>query len=125
MLAGISVSVSGICLLWPFDLHPFAPTFRVINVFGSWVGYTLPTDLTALQETQLSLVWHAVVALMFVTLIIAHIYIGTLGMEGAFRAMNDGQVDENWAHQHHSLWYEKVKQAEKAAPADGAAVPAE
>ena len=34
----------------------------------------------------------------------AHIYIGTIGMEGAFEAMGEGTVDVNWAKQHHSLW---------------------
>jgi formate dehydrogenase subunit gamma len=37
-------------------------------------------------------------------LIIAHIYIGTIGMEGAFDAMGSGKVDENWAREHHNLW---------------------
>jgi formate dehydrogenase subunit gamma len=120
ILAGLSVSISGICLIWPFEFHPFAPTFRALNVFG--LG--LPTELTALQETQLSLLWHAIVALVFITLVIAHIYIGTLGMEGAISAMTDGQVDENWAHQHHALWLEEVKEAEHQPPS-GAAVPAE
>ena len=125
MLAGVSVSVSGICLIWPFEFHPFAPTFTAINVFTGPFGLTLPTELTALQETQLSLVWHAIVALVFITLVLAHIYIGTLGMEGAITAMTDGQVDENWAHQHHSLWLEQVKEAEKREPPAAAAVPAE
>jgi formate dehydrogenase subunit gamma len=39
----------------------------------------------------------------------AHIYIGTIGMEGAFEAMGTGTVDVNWAKQHHSLWYEQEK----------------
>jgi len=121
ILAGISVSISGVCLIWPFEFHPFAPTLKVLNVFG--LG--LPTELTALQETQLSLLWHAIVALLFITLMIAHIYLGTLGMEGAFSAMNDGQVDENWAHQHHSLWLEEVKATEQHQPPSAAAVPAE
>lgn len=35
--------------------------------------------------------------------------LGTLGMEGAFRSMADGQVDENWAAEHHALWLEQLK----------------
>jgi formate dehydrogenase subunit gamma len=38
---------------------------------------------------------------------LGHIYIGTLGMEGAFEAMGEGTVDLNWAREHHSLWLEK------------------
>jgi formate dehydrogenase subunit gamma len=44
------------------------------------------------------------VAILFVALILAHIYIGTLGMEGAFEAMGTGEVDLNWAREHHDLW---------------------
>ena len=38
---------------------------------------------------------------------LAHIYIGTIGMEGAFEAMGTGEVDVNWAKEHHSLWLEE------------------
>jgi formate dehydrogenase subunit gamma len=40
-------------------------------------------------------------------MILAHIYMGTIGMNGAFEAMGSDSVDENWAKQHHSLWYEE------------------
>jgi formate dehydrogenase subunit gamma len=48
--------------------------------------------------------------------ILAHIYIGTIGMEGAFDAMGTGEVDENWAREHHSLW---VEQLEHRRPQEG------
>ena len=118
IIGGFSVSFSGVCLLMPFTLHPFAPTFGFLNLFGAG----LPTDLTALQETQLALIWHAAVALVLIALILAHIYIGTLGMEGAFRAMTDGQVDENWAAEHHALWLARIK---NEPPKGAAAQPAE
>jgi formate dehydrogenase subunit gamma len=51
---------------------------------------------------------HAVIAVLFVALILGHIYIGTLGMEGAFEAMWTGDVDYNWAKEHHDLWLEGV-----------------
>jgi len=38
---------------------------------------------------------------------LAHIYIGTIGMEGAFEAMGSGSVDVNWAREHHSLWLDR------------------
>ena len=53
---------------------------------------------------EIAQVAHAVVAILFVALILAHIYIGTLGMEGAFEAMGTGEVDLNWAKEHHDLW---------------------
>jgi len=56
---------------------------------------------------------------------LAHIYIGSIGMEGAFDAMGTGEVDVNWAKEHHALWVAE-QQAKSNAPADGArAVPAE
>ncbi len=66
---------------------------------------------------------HAVIAMLFIAVMIAHIYIGSLGMEGAFDAMGTGEVDENWAKEHHSLWLEEEKA--KAAKAPPGAVAAE
>lgn len=103
ILGGISVTLSGLALLFPFTFHWFSSTFAVLNV----VGFHLPTDLTPLAETQLSQLWHAAVGLLFIALIIAHIYLGTLGMEGAFDAMASGQVDANWAKEHHPQWAAK------------------
>src|ERR1041385_3587923 len=63
---------------------------------------------------QLAGVFHGVVAMLFVALIFGHIYIGTIGIEGAFDAMIDGQVDLNWAKEHHSLWVEEEMDAGRA-----------
>jgi formate dehydrogenase subunit gamma len=52
---------------------------------------------------------HAVAAACFISLIIGHAYLGTLGMEGAFEGMYTGTGDEAWAKDHHELWYEEVK----------------
>jgi len=111
ILFGVSVSLSGLALLFPFTFRWFSPTFGFLNLFGAH----LPTDLAPLQETQLSQLWHAAVALLFVAVIIAHIYIGTLGMEGAFSAMGTGRVDANWAREHHPLWHPKPEEQAQAA----------
>ena len=47
-----------------------------------------------------------------IAMILAHIYIGTIGLEGAFDTMATSQVDENWAKEHHSLWVESRDPAE-------------
>ena len=104
ILGGISISLSGLALMFPFTIALFADSFAFINLFG----FDLPTDLTMLEEMQLSQVWHAIVGLIFIIIIIAHIYIGSIGMEGAFDAMGSGMVDENWAREHHSLWLEET-----------------
>ena len=66
---------------------------------------------------------HVLSALLFTSMALAHIYIGTIGTEGAIEAMRDGSVDEAWAKEHHEYWYEeqKHKAAEPgAAPASSA-----
>ncbi|EDP64593.1 formate dehydrogenase, gamma subunit, putative [alpha proteobacterium BAL199] len=110
MLGGLSISMSGISLMFPFELPLFAKTFAVLNL----VGFDLPTSLTAMQEMQLGQLWHTIMAVFLIAVIIAHIYIGSLGMEGAFDAMGTGQVDVNWAREHHSLWAEEVEEGEAA-----------
>jgi formate dehydrogenase subunit gamma len=62
-----------------------------------------------MQEMQLAQLWHAIMGLFLTVVIIAHIYIGTIGMEGAFDAMGSGEVDENWAREHHSLWVQDLE----------------
>ena len=104
----------------------FAKTFVVLNDIGApgWIGLEpLPTQLSPQEEMQFAQAWHAIVSFVLMAIIIAHIYIGTLGMEGVYDAMGSGEVDEAWAHQHHSLWLEEVKKAE--APRSGATTPAE
>ena len=95
LAAGVAVSVSGLLLLFPF--------------------YE-----TNIADMQLAQGVHAVVAILFVALILGHIYIGTLGMEGAFEAMGSGEVDLNWAKEHHDLWLARQLNRE-----DGSATPAE
>lgn len=114
MLGGISLSLSGLALLFPFQTALFAKTFALLNM----VGFNLPTQLTPVQEMQYATSWHGVVALGLTVIIIGHIYIGTLGMQGAFSAMGSGQVDVNWAKEHHSLWAEQeLKKMEEEAAA--------
>lgn len=78
-----------------------------------------------LAEVQWHSQIHGIVAVLMVAGILAHIYIGSIGMEGAFDAMATGEVDVNWAKEHHSLWVEEEMRKGGAAPASGKAVPAE
>jgi len=71
---------------------------------------------------QLASIVHAVAAMLMIALALGHIYVGTIGVEGAFRNMADGATDEVWAKEHHELWYNEVKRGAKLAP--GGAVPA-
>ncbi|MBS1303732.1 formate dehydrogenase subunit gamma [Loktanella sp. SALINAS62] len=112
---GLTISLSGLSLLFPFQLNLFAKTFGIINDIGvlSWVGLSpLPTDLAPQEEMALAQIWHAAMALILTAIIFFHIYLGTVGMEGAFDAMGRGDVDEEWAHEHHNLWLEQVRQTQ-------------
>ena len=78
---GTAMSLTGLMMIFPF----------------------VPADVTALQFWT---VIHAVIAMAFIAVMIAHIYIGSLGMEGAYDAMGSGEVDLGWARLHHDLWVE-------------------
>lgn len=79
VLAGTAVAVTGYLLMFPF--------------YGTTIG-----------GMQLAQMIHGTVAVLFIAVMVAHTYIGTIGMEGAFEAMGEGTVDLNWAKEHHSLW---------------------
>ena len=81
-------------------------------------GYLLmfPFYLTGIEGMQLAQIVHSVVSVLFIAAMIAHIYIGTIGMEGAFEAMGSGEVDVNWAREHHSLWLDEQVNDSQARP---------
>lgn len=96
--------------------------FWVVTVMGLAVAVTgLIMDFPVFGQTrgvmQISQLLHGAAALIFITGALGHIYIGTLGMEGALEAMTQGSVDGNWARAHHDKWYEKMKQEGKLQPA--------
>ena len=113
ILGGASLSFSGLALLFPFNFPPmFAGTFATIN---AWLGTALPTALTPVQELQYAQLWHAIVGIVMTAIILGHIYIGSIGMEGAFDAMGEGEVDYNWAREHHNLWVRDLEEKGRAA----------
>jgi formate dehydrogenase subunit gamma len=87
-------------------------------------GYELmfPFYISGIEGMQLAQIVHSVVAVLFIAVMFAHIYIGTIGMEGAFEAMGSGTVDVNWAREHHSLWLEE--QSTRTGPNDTQPQPA-
>lgn len=119
--------------------HPPAKHFNAGQKMIYWIvvlgggavavsGYLLmfPFYATGIEGMQLAQVVHSIVAVLFVAAMLAHIYIGSIGMEGAFDAMGTGSVDVNWAKEHHSLWLEQenARAAGKDAR-NAAAAPAE
>ena len=121
ILFGVTISVSGLSLLFPFQIMLFSSTFDVLNTTGlsGLLGLgELNTSLAPHEEMQLAQSWHAVVAFGFIAVIFAHIYIGSVGMEGALDAMKSNGVDEQWAKEHHGLWLEEIKKKQAATPAE-------
>jgi formate dehydrogenase subunit gamma len=57
---------------------------------------------------------HVIAGVLFIAASLGHIYMGTIGMIGAYRAMRDGYVDETWAREHHALWYEEVRSGRRS-----------
>jgi formate dehydrogenase subunit gamma len=113
--------------------HPVAGRFNAgqkgvfwLTVIGGGVvaasGYMLifPFALTDVAGMQLAHMIHGVLAVLMVAAMLAHIYIGSVGMEGAIDAMASGQVDVNWAKEHHGLWVEEVARGHKPALPPGA-----
>jgi formate dehydrogenase subunit gamma len=96
----------------------------VLSIVVAWSGVILlfPNFDQTRGVMQEAWIWHAVAALFYIALALGHIYLGTLGVEGAYQAMRTGYVDEVWAKEHHEIWYHEVKSGRSAA-ASGA-VPA-
>lgn len=129
-------------LLFPTE-HPPAGKFNFgqKTMFWAVIGFGLiltvtglnllfPFAIVDLQQMQWMQVIHGAASQIICMLMVAHIYIGTVGMEDAFRSMTTGYVDENWAKEHHRAWYDEVKSAEQRhtspSPEDGVRVaPAE
>ena len=76
---------------------------------------------------QISHMVHATATFLMMAMFMGHIYMGTIGMRGAYSAMRDGYVDETWAKEHHELWYNDIQAgkipAQRSQPAAPAAKP--
>jgi formate dehydrogenase subunit gamma len=103
LLGGVVLSVSGIVLAYPSQAGLFTKLLALLNV----TGLQLPTELTPAAERQYAAAWHGAAALGLTCVALVHIYVRTIGTQGAFSAMGTGQVDANWARQHHSLWADR------------------
>jgi formate dehydrogenase subunit gamma len=84
----------------------FAGTGLIIS--GFWLLF--PNLGFERSEMQTANIVHGFMALIMVTFVCLHIYLATLGSEGAFSGMTTGYVDEGWVHQHHAVWLEELKE---------------
>jgi formate dehydrogenase subunit gamma len=74
-------------------------------------------------DMQVAHMIHAVAAVLMMAMFLGHIYMGTIGMKGAYSAMRTGYVDEGWAKEHHRLWYDDVRAGRIPAQRSGQAAP--
>lgn len=88
----------------------------VLGIVVSSSGFVLDKIVPGLQYDrgmmQIANIVHLAASALFIALSFAHIYIGTIGMEGAYQAMRTGYVDDTWAKEHHDLWYEQIEKGE-------------
>lgn len=95
VLLGLTISVSGLILDFP--------------VFGQ--------SRSVMEWAHIA---HGTVGVLFIAASLGHIYIGTIGMEGAVESMTQGYVDANWAKEHHDLWYREMEKADMVGVAPNA-----
>lgn len=92
-----------------------------LGVTVAITGFVL--DFPNFQQTRgdMQFAWtiHVIGSLCFIALILGHIYIGTVGTEGALDAMKTGYVDETWAREHHEDWYDDIKSGRLPAQRSG------
>ena len=95
-----------------------------LGVFVVSSGLVLDKILPGLAyergDMQIAHMIHSISAMLMMAVFLGHIYIGTIGMKGSYRAMKTGYVDEAWAREHHRLWYEDIRDgkipAQRSAP---------
>ncbi len=92
---------------------------------GLFLDKILPSVEYTRGNMQVAHMIHASAAVLMMALFMGHIYLGTIGMKGAYKAMKTGYVDETWAKEHHELWYDDIKAgkipAQRSAKVDEAA----
>lgn len=91
----ITLSVTGAVMLFP-NFDQVRTTMQQVNVI------------------------HSISAVVMILFAFGHIYVGTIGVEGAYQNMREGVTDETWAKEHHELWYNDLKSG-KIAEKSGAA----
>lgn len=85
-----------------------------LGLIVSASGFVLDKLVPGFEYTraymQIASVVHIAAAMLAAGMVIGHIYLGTIGMEGAYESMRTGYVDDVWAKEHHDLWYADIEQ---------------
>ena len=82
-----------------------------LSIVVAWSGLILlfPNFDQTRGTMQIAWIWHVAAAIIYIVMSLGHIYMGTIGVEGAYRNMREGVTDETWAKEHHSIWYDEVR----------------
>ncbi len=81
----------------------------VVVASGFVLDKIIPGLIYERGTMQVAHMIHAVATMLMMAMFLGHIYMGTIGMEGAYKAMRTGYVDETWAKEHHELWHDDIK----------------
>ena len=90
---------------------------------GVFLDKIVPAVDYTRANMQVAHMIHAAAAVLMMAMFMGHIYMGTLGMQGAYKAMRTGYVDETWAKEHHELWYDDIKAGKIPAQRSASAAP--
>lgn len=84
----------------------------IVSASGLALDMLMPGIEYTRGNMQIANVIHVVGAVLIFSGALAHIYLGTIGTEGALQGMRTGYVDDSWAKEHHDLWYEQVQRGD-------------
>ena len=95
----------------------------IIVASGFVLDMIVPGLIYERATMQVAHMIHGVVSILLLAMFLAHAYLGSIGMDGAYDGMRHGYVDEAWAKQHHEYWYDDVKSGKIPAQRTQAAPP--
>ena len=96
----------------------------IVVASGLVLDKLIPGLIYERSTMQISHMIHAAAACLMMAMFVGHIYMGTIGMRGAYSAMRTGYVDETWAKEHHELWYDDIQAGKIPAQRSQPAAPA-
>jgi formate dehydrogenase subunit gamma len=88
---------------------------------GLVMNQLLPGIAYSRSTMQVAHMVHNASAVLMLCVFAGHIYLGTIGMRGAYAAMRRGWVGDAWAREHHAYWYEDVRSGKVPVQRSGAA----
>ncbi len=95
----------------------------IVVASGLVLNQLVPGLANTRSQMQIANIVHGVSSFLMMAMFVGHIYMGTLGVKGAYQAMTTGYVDEAWAKEHHELWHDDIKAGRVPAIRSGVSAP--